>query len=83
VCELLGVRRGVVVITKIDRVDADVAELAALEAVDLARGRLFGADGASPPAVVRCSATTGAGLDELRRSGAALARGDRAPRRRP
>ncbi|MFL5954836.1 MAG: selenocysteine-specific translation elongation factor [Gaiellaceae bacterium] len=61
VLRLLGVTRGVVAITKADAVDAETLELAAEEAHELV-----------PDAeVVRVSAKTGAGLDDLR---AALAR---------
>jgi selenocysteine-specific elongation factor len=61
VLRLLGVERGVVAITKIDSVDPETVELAVDEARELV-----------PEAeVVRVSAKTGDGLDELR---AALAR---------
>src|SRR5437016_8843979 len=61
ILRLLGVERGVVVVTKADTVDSETLELAVAEAVEL-----------MPEAeVVAVSAKTGAGLDELR---AALAR---------
>src|SRR5918993_373112 len=41
ICRLLGIPRGVVVITKIDAADADMRELAAMEARDLVRGSLL------------------------------------------
>jgi selenocysteine-specific elongation factor len=56
ILRLLGIERGVVALTKIDAVDADTAELAEDEARELV-----------PAAeVVRVSARTGEGLDELR-----------------
>jgi selenocysteine-specific elongation factor len=51
VCELLGVRRAVVAVTKIDAVDADLATVAAEEARALL-GERWNAE------VVRCSART-------------------------
>ncbi|HZO34323.1 MAG TPA: selenocysteine-specific translation elongation factor, partial [Gaiellaceae bacterium] len=56
VLRLLGVEHGVVAITKIDTVDEETVELAVEEARELVPG----AD------VVRVSAKSGAGLDELR-----------------
>jgi selenocysteine-specific elongation factor len=59
VCELLGLRRAVVVVNKADAVDPELAALAGEEARDLLGAR-WQAD------VVLCSARTGAGLDRLR-----------------
>ncbi len=68
ICELLGITRAVVALTKIDAVDEDVAELAEEEvAALLARTPLAGAP------IVRVSAVTGAGLDALRTALGALA----------
>jgi selenocysteine-specific elongation factor len=56
ILRLLGIERGVVALTKIDAVDPDMADLAEAEARELV-----------PDAeVVRVSARTGEGLDELR-----------------
>ncbi len=61
ILDLLGVRHGVVALTKIDTVDDELAELAELEVLEGLEGTsLAGAR------IVRTSATTGAGLDELR-----------------
>ena len=57
ILRLLGVERGVVAVTKIDAVDAELAELAVEEARELVP---------EAQAVVPVSAKTGAGLDELR-----------------
>jgi selenocysteine-specific elongation factor len=59
VCELLGVRRAVIAVSKIDAVDADLAGVAAEEARALLGDR-WSAE------LVRCSAKTGEGLDDLR-----------------
>ena len=61
ICELLGVTRGVVALTKIDAVDADLVELARLEVEE----ELAGSALAQAP-VVPVSAPTGEGLDALR-----------------
>jgi selenocysteine-specific elongation factor len=61
ICELLGIDRGVVALTKIDAAEPDVADLAEEEiAHELAPTSLAGAP------IVRVSGVTGAGLDALR-----------------
>ena len=61
ICRLLGIPRGIVVITKSDLVDADVLELARLEIEDFLRGSFL--DGAP---IVAVSSRSGAGMDALR-----------------
>jgi selenocysteine-specific elongation factor len=56
ILRLLGIERGVVALTKVDAVDTDTAELAAEEAQELV----------PDTEVVRVSARTGEGIDELR-----------------
>ena len=56
ILRLLGIERGVVALTKIDAVDAETIELVEEEARDLVRGA----------AIVRVSARTGEGIDDLR-----------------
>jgi selenocysteine-specific elongation factor len=56
ILRLLGIEHGVVALTKVDAVDAETVELAAEEAAELVEGA----------ELVRVSAKTGAGLDELR-----------------
>jgi selenocysteine-specific elongation factor len=56
ILRLLGIDKGVVALTKVDAVDADAVELAADEARELVPGT----------EIVRVSARTGEGLDELR-----------------
>jgi len=58
-CELLGIRRTVVAVTKLDRVGEELARLAGEEARELLGAR-FEAE------VVTCSAKTGEGLDAVR-----------------
>ncbi len=61
ILELLGIESGLVVLTKIDLVDADLAELAAMDVADHVAGTFL----ESAP-VLAVSSTTGAGLDALR-----------------
>jgi selenocysteine-specific elongation factor len=61
IVRLLGVRAGLIVITKIDLVDAELLELVRAEAAELVAGSFL----ARAP-LVAVSARTGAGLDELR-----------------
>ncbi|MBD0317888.1 MAG: selenocysteine-specific translation elongation factor, partial [Thermoleophilia bacterium] len=69
IVRLLGIRHGVVAVTKVDAIDAEIRELALAEAGELVPG--------AP--VIATSARTGEGLDELR---AALAdAAERAPER--
>ena len=61
ICHLLGIRHGVVALTKQDVAEPDVAELAEAEVRELvAAGSLAGAP------IVRVSSLTGAGTDALR-----------------
>jgi selenocysteine-specific elongation factor len=66
ICRLLGVRAGLVAVTKCDLVDAEMLELVKLEVEEFVRGSFL--EGAP---VVAVSARTGAGLEELK---AALSR---------
>ena len=79
ICHLLGLRRGVVALTKIDLVDAEMVELAREEVRELLAAG-YGAPLAEAP-IIPVSARTGAGLDALRDCLAKLAAEDR--ERRP
>jgi len=68
ICELLGLDRGVVALTKRDLVDDEMLELATEDVRDL----LAGSPLAEAP-IVACSSTTGEGLDDLRSELAACA----------
>src|SRR5579863_6959374 len=61
ICMLLGIRKGIVVLTKADLAEGDLLELARLEAGEFVRGSFL-----EDAPMVAVSATTGAGLDELR-----------------
>ena len=62
ILDLLGVRSGVLVVTKKDLVEEDFLELVSADVQDVVEGTAL----AGSP-VVACSAITGDGLDELRR----------------
>ena len=61
ILELLGVERGFMVLTKIDLVEPDLADLAELDLREATKGTFLEA---AP--IVRCSNTTGEGLDAVR-----------------
>ena len=61
ICRLLGIRKGIVVLTKADLVDREILDLARLEAEEFVAGSFL--EGAP---VVAVSSSTGEGLDELR-----------------
>src|SRR4029079_1116274 len=61
ICRLLGIPRGLVALTKCDVADSDLQALAEMEARELVAGSFL--EGAP---VVRVSARTGQGLDDLR-----------------
>jgi selenocysteine-specific elongation factor len=62
ICRLLGIRRGLVAVTKSDLVDGDALGLVKLEVEELVRGSFL--EGAP---IVAVSVRTGAGLDNLKR----------------
>jgi selenocysteine-specific elongation factor len=68
ICRLLGMRHGLVVLTKKDAAGAEMLELARMEAAELVRGSFL--EGAP---VVAVSAVTGEGLEELREAMVRLA----------
>ena len=61
ICELLGVKRGIIAITKKDLVDDDMVELVTEEVRELAKGRFL--EGAP---IIPVSAATGENIDLLR-----------------
>jgi selenocysteine-specific elongation factor len=68
ICMLLGIQKGIVVLTKADLAQGDLLEIARLEAGEFVRGSFL-----EDAPIVAVSATTGAGLDELRSQLAKLA----------
>src|SRR3954470_20083842 len=70
ILQLLGVKRGITVLTKSDAVDAETLDVVRLEVEEFLRGTFLEAPQAT---IVPVSSITGAGLDELKRSIAAAA----------
>jgi selenocysteine-specific elongation factor len=68
ICRLLGIRRGVIALTKADLVDSDLVGLVRLEVEELVASSFL--EGAP---IVPVSSVTGAGLDDLRRELARVA----------
>jgi selenocysteine-specific elongation factor len=63
ICRLLGIRRGITVLTKSDAVDEETLEVVRLEIEDYVRGSFL--DSAKSP-IIAVSSLTGAGLEELK-----------------
>ncbi len=63
ICRLLGIRSGLIALTKADLVDPEIVELARMEIEEFVAGSFL--DGA---AIVPVSAKTGQGLDQLRKA---------------
>jgi selenocysteine-specific elongation factor len=63
ICRLLGIQRGITVLTKSDAVDAETLDVVRLEVEDYVRGSFL--DPAKSP-IIAVSSITGAGLDELK-----------------
>jgi len=63
ICRLLGVKRGVVALTKSDMVDSETLELVRMEAEEFLRGSFL-----EQAPIVPVSAKTGAGLGELKKA---------------
>src|SRR5437870_3093627 len=61
ICRLLGIPRGIVVLTKADLVDADILELVRLEVEEFVAGSFL--EGAP---VLPVSSTTGLGIEQLK-----------------
>ena len=75
ILQLLGVQRGLTVLTKSDAVDADTLEVVRLEVEEFLRGTFLD----KPHSIYAASALTGAGIDELK-SALAEAANDVQPR---
>jgi selenocysteine-specific elongation factor len=69
ILQLLGVRRGITVLTKSDAVDAETLDVARLEVEEFLRGTFLD----KPKSIVAVSSLTGAGLDDLKRAMVAAA----------
>ncbi|MGC2171965.1 MAG: selenocysteine-specific translation elongation factor [Candidatus Sulfotelmatobacter sp.] len=64
ILQLLGVRRGITVLTKSDAVDTETLDVVRLEAEEFLRGTFLDQPGSTIPV----SSLTGAGLDELKQA---------------
>jgi len=76
ILQLLGVRRGIAVLTKSDAVDAETLEVVRLEVEEFLRGTFLDTsilDG--PGSILAVSSLTGAGLESLREAIVAAAKG--------
>lgn len=69
ICRLLGIRQGLVVLTKADLVDKDILELARLEAAEFVAGSFL-----QDAPILAVSGVTGEGLPALRQAILGLAR---------
>src|SRR5271166_3008112 len=64
ILQLLGVQRGIAVLTKSDAVDAETLDVVRLEVEEFLRGTFLD----KPKSIVAVSSLTGAGLDDLKRA---------------
>lgn len=64
ILQLLGVQRGITVLTKSDAVDMETLEVVRLEVKEFLRGTFLD----RPDAIISVSSLTGAGLDDLKRA---------------
>jgi selenocysteine-specific elongation factor len=67
ILQLLGVQRGITVLTKSDAVDAEMLDVVTLEVKEFLRGTFLD----KPSPIIPVSSLTGAGLEELKRAIAA------------
>src|ERR1700681_4631435 len=74
ILQLLGVQRGITVLTKSDAVDAETLDVVRLEVEEFLRGTfLDNPDLGAPNSIVAVSSLTGAGLEDLKRAMVAAA----------
>jgi selenocysteine-specific elongation factor len=74
ILQLLGVQRGITVLTKSDAVDAETLDVVRLEVEEFLRGTFLDTpDVDTPKSIVAVSSLTGAGLDHLKRAMVAAA----------
>jgi selenocysteine-specific elongation factor len=69
ILQLLGVQRGIAVLTKSDMVDADTLDVVRLEVEDFFRGTFLD----KPGSIINVSSLTGAGIADLKRAVKAVA----------
>lgn len=68
ICRLLGVKKGLIALTKCDKVDEETILIAKEELKELVKGTFL-----EDAPMVACSALTGAGIDELKKAIASVA----------
>lgn len=68
ICRMLGIERGVIALTKVDAADAPMSDLAEQDARDLVRGSFL-----EDATIIRVSARSGVGLDQLKEALLSLA----------
>jgi selenocysteine-specific elongation factor len=68
ICRLLGIRRGIAVLTKADLVDPETLNVTRLEVEDFLRGAFSRNSQARPVEILAVSSLTGAGLEELKQA---------------
>ena len=69
ILQLLGVRRGIAVLTKSDAVDAETLDVVRLEVKEFLRGSFLDDPNSDrPSSIVAVSSLTGAGLEDLKRA---------------
>jgi selenocysteine-specific elongation factor len=68
ICRLLGIRRGIAVLTKADLVDPETLDVTRLEVEDFLRGAFSRNSQARPVEILAVSSLTGAGLEELKQA---------------
>ncbi|MFZ0276666.1 MAG: selenocysteine-specific translation elongation factor [Candidatus Sulfotelmatobacter sp.] len=74
ILQLIGVNRGITVLTKSDTVDAETLDVVRLEVEEFLHGTFLDKPNPDKPnAIIAVSSLTGAGLDELKRAIAAAA----------
>jgi selenocysteine-specific elongation factor len=74
IVQLLGVQRGIAVLTKSDAVDAETLDVVRLEVEEFLRGTFLDQTRLDKPnSIIAVSALTGAGLDDLKRAMVAAA----------
>lgn len=61
ICRLLGIRSGVIALTKCDKADSETLELARIECAELVEGSFL-----SDAPIVRVSSITGSGIEDVR-----------------
>jgi selenocysteine-specific elongation factor len=73
ILQLLGVSRGIAVLTKSDAVDAETLAVVRMEVEEFLRGTFLDSPTQPSPSIIAVSSLTGAGLDQLKQALAAMA----------